>query len=74
MPTKMVLDSVGYSIDSIEDGLQATLRLILATELDRVTGRFYCRTRAAQAHADAYDPSIQQQLWDLSTRLTKRPE
>ncbi|MEH0580991.1 MULTISPECIES: SDR family NAD(P)-dependent oxidoreductase [Streptomyces] len=51
MPTKMVLDSVGYSIDSLEDG-----------------------TRAAKAHADAYDPSIQQKLWDLSTRLTKRPE
>ncbi|MBO3681780.1 SDR family NAD(P)-dependent oxidoreductase [Streptomyces sp. NEAU-YJ-81] len=74
MPTKMVLDSVGYSIDSLEDGLQATLRLILAPELDGATGQFYDRTRAAKAHADAYDPSIQQELWDLSTRLTKRPD
>ncbi|MFF7987441.1 SDR family NAD(P)-dependent oxidoreductase [Streptomyces sp. NPDC007901] len=74
MPTKMVLDSVGYSIDSLEDGLQATLRLILAPELDGMTGQFYDRTHAARAHAEAYDPSIQQELWDLSTRLTKRPE
>jgi NAD(P)-dependent dehydrogenase (short-subunit alcohol dehydrogenase family) len=74
MPTKMVLDSVGYSIDSLETGLQATLHLILAPELDGVTGQFYDRTRAARAHADAYDPSIQQKLWDLCTRLTKRPE
>ncbi|MEV6107345.1 SDR family NAD(P)-dependent oxidoreductase [Streptomyces sp. NPDC051940] len=73
MPTKMVLDSVGYSIDSLEDGLHSTLRLIEAPELDGVTGQFYDRTRAAKAHADAYDPSIQQQLWDLSIRLTKRP-
>ncbi|MFF7987887.1 SDR family NAD(P)-dependent oxidoreductase [Streptomyces sp. NPDC007901] len=53
MPTRMVLDSVGYSIDSLEDGLQATLRLILAPELDGMTGQFYDRTRAAKAHADA---------------------
>jgi NAD(P)-dependent dehydrogenase (short-subunit alcohol dehydrogenase family) len=74
MPTKMVLESVGYSIDSLETGLQATLRLILAPELDGVTGQFHDRTRTAKAHTDAYDPSIQQKLWDLSTRLTKRPE
>lgn len=73
MPTKMVLDSVGYSIDSLETGLQATLRLVLAPELDGVTGQFYDRTRPAKAHADAYDPNIQQKLWDLSTRLTSPP-
>ncbi len=60
MPTKMVLDSVGYSIDSLETGLQATLRLVLAPELDGVAGQFYDRTRAARAHAAAYDPSIRQ--------------
>jgi hypothetical protein len=60
MPTKMVLDSVGCSIDCLETGLQATLRLVLAPELDGVTGQFYDHTRAARAHAAAYDPSIQQ--------------
>ncbi|MFG1626191.1 hypothetical protein [Kribbella sp. NPDC049227] len=55
MPTKMVLDSVAYGIDSLEDGLQATLRPVLASELDAVTGQFYGRICAARAHADAYD-------------------
>ncbi|MFD7185017.1 SDR family NAD(P)-dependent oxidoreductase [Streptomyces sp. NPDC059904] len=72
MPTKMVLQSVGHSIDSLETGVAATLRLILDPELDGVTGEFYDRTRAAQAHRDAYDPGIQQRLWDLSTRLTEQ--
>jgi NAD(P)-dependent dehydrogenase (short-subunit alcohol dehydrogenase family) len=72
MPTKMVLESVGHSVDSLETGVAATLRLILDPELDGVTGEFYDRTRATQAHPDAYDPGIQQRLWDLSIRLTER--
>ncbi|TCC29865.1 SDR family NAD(P)-dependent oxidoreductase [Kribbella sindirgiensis] len=73
MPTKMVMDSVGYSIDSLETGLNATLRLILAPELEGVTGQFYDRTSVARAHPDAYNARIQQQVWDLSTRLTMQP-
>ncbi|TCC31826.1 SDR family NAD(P)-dependent oxidoreductase [Kribbella speibonae] len=73
MPTKMVLDSVGYSIDSLETGLKATLRLVLAPELEGVTGQFYDRTSVARAHPDAYDARVQQQVWDLSSRLTTHP-
>ncbi|NUQ90644.1 MAG: SDR family NAD(P)-dependent oxidoreductase [Glycomyces artemisiae] len=73
MPTKMVLQSVGHSIDSLETGVHATLRLIDSPELDGVTGQFFDRTKAARAHADAYDPSIKQRLWDLSTELTEKP-
>jgi NAD(P)-dependent dehydrogenase (short-subunit alcohol dehydrogenase family) len=72
MPTKMVLDSVGHTIDSLESGLNATLHLIRAPELEGVTGQFFDRIRPAQAHSDAYDPRVQQQLWDLSTKLTAR--
>ncbi|MFK4085321.1 SDR family NAD(P)-dependent oxidoreductase [Kribbella sp. NPDC020789] len=74
MPTKMVLDSVGYSIDSLETGLEATLRLILSPELDGTTGQFYDRTHPTKAHPDAYNPTTQQKLWALSTRLTTRPD
>jgi NAD(P)-dependent dehydrogenase (short-subunit alcohol dehydrogenase family) len=74
MPTKMVLKSIGHSIDSLETGLNATLHLILAPELEASTGQFFDRTRATHAHPDAYAPRIQQELWDLSTRHTKRPE
>lgn len=74
MPTKMVLESVGYTIDSLESGVDATLRLILDPELDGVTGQFFDGTDTAEANADAYDPQVQQRLWDLSTRLTTRPQ
>lgn len=72
MPTKMVLESIGRSIDSLETGRDATLRLILDPDFDGVTGRFFDRTRPAHAHPDAYDPHIRQRIWDLSTALTSR--
>ena len=70
MPTKMVLQSVGHSIDTLDTGRDATLKLILDPALDRVTGQFYDRTRPARAHTDAYDPDIRRQIWDLSVALT----
>lgn len=73
MPTKMVLQSIGHSVDTLETGRDATLRLILDPSLDGVTGQFFDRTRAARAHPDAHNPLIQQQIWELSTRLTARP-
>lgn len=72
MPTKMVLQTVGHSVDSLETGLRATRRLVLDPRLDGVTGQFFDRTETARAHPDAYDPRVQQQLWDLSVRLTER--
>lgn len=72
MPTKMVLQSVGHSIDTLDTGRDATLKLILDLALDGVSGQFFDRTRPARAHSDAYQPAVQQQIWDLSTRLTGR--
>ena len=40
MPTKMVLQSVGRSIDSLQTGVESTRRLVLDPELDRTTGAF----------------------------------
>ena len=71
MPTKMVLRAVGHSIDSLQTGLDATLRLIEDPALDGVTGRFFDRTEPARALPDAYDPQVQQRLFDLSVRLTE---
>lgn len=70
MPTKMVLRSVGHSVDTLDVGRDATLKLILAPALDGVTGQFFDRTRPACAHADSYDEQIRRQIWDLSTQLT----
>lgn len=70
MPTKMVLDSVGYSIDTLESGLTATLRLITDPTLTGTSGHFYDGTTQARAHANVYRTDIQKNLWEISEQLT----
>jgi len=70
MPTKMVMQSIGYSIDSLDTGVRSTLRLIQDPALAHITGRFYDRTTETRAHPDAYQPDIQQRLWGISEQLT----
>lgn len=72
MPTKMVMRSIGYSIDSIETGVASTVRLISDQALAGVTGRFYDRMQESRAHDDAYRPEIQARLWAVSEALTSR--
>jgi NAD(P)-dependent dehydrogenase (short-subunit alcohol dehydrogenase family) len=74
MPTKIVLESVGHSVDTLEDGEAATRRLATDPALDGVTGRFYNRAREARADPSAYDPNVQRRLWQLSLALTGAPE
>jgi NAD(P)-dependent dehydrogenase (short-subunit alcohol dehydrogenase family) len=69
MPTKMVLAEVGHHIDSIEDGVTATHRLVTDPDLAGVTGRFFDRLRATQAHAQAYDARARAELWRRSAAL-----
>jgi NAD(P)-dependent dehydrogenase (short-subunit alcohol dehydrogenase family) len=69
MPTKMVLNSIGHSIDSLETGVAATHRLITDPSLDGITGRFYDRQREARANDQAYDPAVRAQLWATTLRL-----
>jgi NAD(P)-dependent dehydrogenase (short-subunit alcohol dehydrogenase family) len=44
MPTKMVLAEVGHHIDTLEDGVDATCRLITDPGIAQTTGRFFDRT------------------------------
>ncbi len=69
MPTKIVLDERGTSVDSLERGVEATLRVALDPELDEISGHFFDREREAQAESQAYDPAAQQRLRELSERL-----
>jgi NAD(P)-dependent dehydrogenase (short-subunit alcohol dehydrogenase family) len=69
MPTKIVLEQHGESIDSLERGLEATLRLAFAPELDGVSGRYFDREDEVRANDAAYDPLVQRQLRELSERL-----
>jgi NAD(P)-dependent dehydrogenase (short-subunit alcohol dehydrogenase family) len=72
MPTKMVLQEVGRQIDSIEDGVAATYRLVSDPALAGVTGAFFDRTREARADDQAYDPDARAELWRRATELVGR--
>ncbi|HTT94841.1 MAG TPA: SDR family NAD(P)-dependent oxidoreductase [Solirubrobacterales bacterium] len=69
MPTKIVLAQHGESIDSLESGLEATLRLAYDPELDGISGRYFDREDEVRANDAAYDPQQQRRLRELSERL-----
>ena len=70
MPTKIVLDEVGHSIDSIDEGVDATRRLVGDPALAQVTGRFFDRARETRADPQAYDARARAELWNRSLQLT----
>jgi NAD(P)-dependent dehydrogenase (short-subunit alcohol dehydrogenase family) len=74
MNTKMVLESFGYTMSTVEDGVAATLRLVVSPDLEGVSGRYYDRLREARADPQAYDPQARLRLWHLSERLAGLPE
>ena len=74
MPTKMVLEEIGSSVDRLEDGVAATVRLAVAPELEGVTGYFYDRQTVAAVHAQADDRAARRRLWELSLELTGERE
>jgi NAD(P)-dependent dehydrogenase (short-subunit alcohol dehydrogenase family) len=69
MPTKMVLAERGVSQDTLKRGVDATLRLATAPELDGVTGRFFDREQEARAHPWADDEANRERLLALSDSL-----
>jgi NAD(P)-dependent dehydrogenase (short-subunit alcohol dehydrogenase family) len=74
MPTKIVLEQVGHSMDSLQTGVDATVRLATSPDLDGVTGRFYDRQAESRADDQAYDAEARRRLWELSVRLTGEPD
>ena len=70
MPTKMVLAARGSSVSTIEEGVQATMHLITAPELDQISGRYFNGLREARAESQAYDRQARRQLRQLSEQLT----
>ncbi len=74
MPTKMVLEEIGHSIDTLELGEAATRRLVSDPGLAGITGRFFDRTEETRANAAAYDPDARSRLWQLSLELTGAPD
>jgi NAD(P)-dependent dehydrogenase (short-subunit alcohol dehydrogenase family) len=74
MPTKIVLEQAGHSIDTIEEGIEATVRLAASPDLEGTTGRFFDRQTKVRAHDQAYDPAARRRLWNLSLELAGEPD
>ena len=70
MPTKMVLEERGSHVDSLETGIDATVRLVVDDALAGVTGRFFDRQQETSASGQATNASARRQLWDRSMELT----
>jgi NAD(P)-dependent dehydrogenase (short-subunit alcohol dehydrogenase family) len=70
MPTKIVLEQHGESVDSLEGGVEATARLAIGEDVEGVTGKFYDRLQEARADEQAYEASARRRLWDLSLEFT----
>jgi NAD(P)-dependent dehydrogenase (short-subunit alcohol dehydrogenase family) len=66
MPTTMVRDAEFHTIDTLEQGVRATLRLVVDPALAGVTGRYFDGQREARALAPAYDKSYRGRLRDLT--------
>jgi NAD(P)-dependent dehydrogenase (short-subunit alcohol dehydrogenase family) len=69
MPTKIVMAARGSAVSTLEEGLDATMRLAADAELDGVTGRYFDGQTEARAHPQAYDPDSRRRLRELSERL-----
>ncbi|MBA2439078.1 MAG: SDR family oxidoreductase [Thermoleophilaceae bacterium] len=70
MDTKMVRDYFGMPRTSVEEGTEATLRLVTDPSLDGVSGRYFDGLHESGAHAQANDRDARKQLWELSEQLT----
>jgi NAD(P)-dependent dehydrogenase (short-subunit alcohol dehydrogenase family) len=69
MPTKIVTYAGIDPASSLEEGTQATLRLVVDPELDGVTGRYFDGTTESRAHPQAYDADARRRLLELSESL-----
>jgi NAD(P)-dependent dehydrogenase (short-subunit alcohol dehydrogenase family) len=69
MNTKMALDSFGYAMSTVQDGVEATLRLVADPELEGVSGRYFDRLDEDRANPQAYDADARARLWELSADL-----
>jgi len=69
MNTKMVEESYGRTMSTVEDGMKATLHLAISPEVEGLTGRYFDRLHEARAEDQAYDREARRRLWSLSAKL-----
>lgn len=70
MPTKIVTQQHGRTVDTLEGGIDNTVRLAIAPELENLSGIFFDRAEESGAADQAYDPEARARLWALSEELT----
>jgi NAD(P)-dependent dehydrogenase (short-subunit alcohol dehydrogenase family) len=70
LPTNMVRRAGVDPVTPLEDGVEATMRLIASPELDGVNGHYFDGTSESAPHPQAEDPEARRQLRELSAELT----
>jgi NAD(P)-dependent dehydrogenase (short-subunit alcohol dehydrogenase family) len=71
MPTKIVQHAGVTPATPLEEGVEATWRLVADPALDGVSGSYFNGTREARAEAQAYDADARRRLRELSERLVR---
>jgi NAD(P)-dependent dehydrogenase (short-subunit alcohol dehydrogenase family) len=69
MPTKMVLEAGWSVMSTVEEGLEATMRLVVDPALDGVTGKYFDGLREAKANSQAYDLDVRLELAKVTEQL-----
>jgi NAD(P)-dependent dehydrogenase (short-subunit alcohol dehydrogenase family) len=72
MPTKMVIAAGVSPISTVDQGVEATRRLVFEAA-DAVDGRYFNGLAEARANPQAYDAEARDRLWRLSESLTASP-
>jgi len=70
MPTKMVKEYFGRTMDSLEDGVSSVMNLATNPTLDEITAKYFDHQRESRANDQVYDAAARRQLWELSMELT----
>jgi NAD(P)-dependent dehydrogenase (short-subunit alcohol dehydrogenase family) len=69
MPTKLVLEAGWSVMSTVEEGLEATMRLVVDPALDGVTGKYFDGLREAKANSQAYELEVRRKLAKLTGEL-----
>ncbi len=69
MDTAMVTFAGITPVSRVEEGVEATMRLITDPDLGRVTGQFFDGLQASPARPEAYDPQFRARLAAVTDRM-----
>ena len=69
MDTRMVRESFGRAMSTVEDGAGPVVRLAAGDDIEGDTGRYFDRTRETLPDRQATDAQERRRLWDLSVEL-----